>query len=69
MSPVAMTAVGWAYPNDRGNANLHFFRNGRSLCGKWTTVTAIPRVRPVSHLRDKGWVCEACWSKRRMVAA
>ncbi len=72
-SPVSRFDVGWAYPSSYGNSNLHFFRLGRSLCGKWTEAETRPDVRryaaKIERLRNLGWVCDRCYSRRRAVAA
>ncbi len=50
---------GWWWPSNAGKA--HYMRNGRSLCGRWGTMFANPRLEQGNdNSRDN---CAACKRK------
>lgn len=62
MRCVPLVGEGWAFPSYHGNAKMHYYRDGRSLCGVWDGA--------YTPLRENGAVerltCQGC--AKRLVA-
>lgn len=63
---------GWAWPSANGHAKMHYYRDGRSLCGRWTQALVEPNDGRLQWLWIEQHPAETCrecrtqapWSER-----
>ena len=58
---------GWGSLSNDRSENAHYFRGGRSLCGRWLALFNSPQwernqSRGTEPKRGSG-TCKACWKK------
>lgn len=50
---------GWAYATSNGKGKIHYYRNGRTLCGRYTRAL----TQPSRSGSPEEFTCKGCFQK------